>query len=261
MRSSRSWYREIAGVVIAAQGIHSPPRSWYKTALAGRPASFGPRPNHVVAPGSVGRRSTSPMRQGSFFDQTRARTSPPGEVHAGVSRSASSCASPSETVVPPAATQMASSSLHGMMRRIDAWKLATPPGRREPEERPRMSPARERRDRRAERSAPARRAEALVGRLLCHKWRVDRLLNCGGTSWVYSAAHRNGMRVAVKVLRPELAADARARRRFLREGYLANRVGHPGVVRALDDDVDDGVVFLVMELLHGATLERLAAER
>jgi serine/threonine-protein kinase len=103
-------------------------------------------------------------------------------------------------------------------------------------------------------------AEALVGRLLCGKWRVDGLLSSGGTSRVYSGTHRNGRRVAIKVLRPELGVDARTKRRFLREGYLANRVGHPGAVCILDDDDDDGIVFLVMEILEGTNLERLSRE-
>jgi predicted Ser/Thr protein kinase len=103
-------------------------------------------------------------------------------------------------------------------------------------------------------------AEALVGRLLCGKWRTDALLNSGGTSWVYSGTHRNGKRVAIKVLRPEVSADARTRRRFLREGYLANRVGHRGAVCVLDDDTEKGIVFLVMELLEGTNLERLSRD-
>jgi serine/threonine-protein kinase len=103
-------------------------------------------------------------------------------------------------------------------------------------------------------------AQALVGRLLCRKWRIDGLLSMGGSSWVYSAAHRNGRRVAIKVLRPELSADARMRRRFLREGYLANRVGHPGAVCVLDDDTHADVVFLVMELLEGTNLETLGRD-
>ena len=95
----------------------------------------------------------------------------------------------------------------------------------------------------------------LVGRLLCGKWRVERLLGTGGMSSVYAATHRNGKRVAVKVLSPELRASRRARDRFLREGYIANRVGHHGAVSVLDDDVTgDGLVFLVMELLEGETL-------
>jgi serine/threonine-protein kinase len=44
--------------------------------------------------------------------------------------------------------------------------------------------------------------------------------------------------------------------RFLREGYVANKIGHAGVVRVTDDDVaPDGCVYLVMELLEGKTLE------
>ena len=47
--------------------------------------------------------------------------------------------------------------------------------------------------------------------------------------------------------------------RFLREGYVANTVEHPGAVAVLDDDTaEDGSPFLVMELLDGATADELA---
>ena len=74
---------------------------------------------------------------------------------------------------------------------------------------------------------------------------------------VYEAVHRNGGRFAVKVLHDELATNGDLRMRFLREGYIANRIDHPGVVRILDDDVDDDSksAFIVMELLEGMTLE------
>src|ERR1043165_1069015 len=86
------------------------------------------------------------------------------------------------------------------------------------------------------------RPAALVGRLLCNKWRLDRALGSGGMASVYAARHRNGRRVAIKVLRRELAADPKMARRFLREGYLANRVAHIGAVAVLDDDLtDDGL--------------------
>jgi eukaryotic-like serine/threonine-protein kinase len=56
-------------------------------------------------------------------------------------------------------------------------------------------------------------------------------------------------------LRPELAASPSIVRRFVREGYAANRVGHPGAVAVLDDGVaEDGSIFLVMDLLEGETL-------
>src|SRR6185437_7891362 len=48
------------------------------------------------------------------------------------------------------------------------------------------------------------------------------------------------------------------RSRFLREGYAANSVKHPGSVLVVDDDVgDDGASFLVMELLDGRACEDL----
>jgi serine/threonine-protein kinase len=105
-----------------------------------------------------------------------------------------------------------------------------------------------------------RRAADAVGTVLDRKWRLDRLLGCGGMGAVYAATHRNGTRAAVKLLHPEAALSPILRRRFLREGYVANKVEHPGAVAILDDDVDDaGNAYLVMELLHGETLEaRLA---
>jgi hypothetical protein len=43
----------------------------------------------------------------------------------------------------------------------------------------------------------------------------------------------------------------------MRDGYVANKVEHPGAVAILDDDVmDDGTPFLVMDLLEGKTLRR-----
>jgi len=103
----------------------------------------------------------------------------------------------------------------------------------------------------SERALAARR----VGEVLAEKWRLDRLLGVGGMAAVYEATHRNGNKVAVKVLHASLGASAEARARLLAEGYAANRVGHRGVVAILDDDVTaDGAVFLVMELLEGETL-------
>jgi serine/threonine-protein kinase len=100
------------------------------------------------------------------------------------------------------------------------------------------------------------RARARVGSVLRDKWRLDVLLGIGGMAAVYAATHRNGSRVAVKILHTELTVNADLRERFLREGYLANAVGHEGAVRVIDDDTaEDGSLFLVTELLDGETLE------
>jgi serine/threonine-protein kinase len=100
------------------------------------------------------------------------------------------------------------------------------------------------------------RVQARVGSQLNGKWRLTSVLGIGGMAAVYAAVHRNQNRVAIKMLHPELSIDANVRTRFMREGYVANTVGHPGAVTIFDDDLsEDGAAFLVMELLEGETLE------
>jgi serine/threonine-protein kinase len=95
-----------------------------------------------------------------------------------------------------------------------------------------------------------------IGQTLCGKYFIDEVLGVGGTAVVFRATHRNGNRVAVKLLHDHLCKSRDVTRRFMREAYLANLLEHPGTVRVLDDDVDqNGVAFLVLELLEGETLE------
>ena len=97
--------------------------------------------------------------------------------------------------------------------------------------------------------------EARVGQLLNGKWTVERLLDVGGMGAVYAAIHRNGRRAALKVLHTRFARDPEVRKRFLREGYVANKIDHPSAVSILDDDIaEDGSPYLVMELLEGESL-------
>ncbi len=104
-----------------------------------------------------------------------------------------------------------------------------------------------------------RRALARIGTTLRGKYTLDGLLGEGGMAVVFSATHRNKKRFAVKMLYPEVSIYDDIRARFLKEGYVANTVAHPGVVQVLDDDVaEDGSAFLVMELLEGATAGALA---
>jgi len=99
-------------------------------------------------------------------------------------------------------------------------------------------------------------ARGRVGSVINKKYRLERLIGSGGMASVYEATHRNGNRVAIKMLHPHLSINADLRARFLREGYVANKVNHQGAVRVLDDDMtEDGAVFLVMELLKGETLD------
>jgi serine/threonine-protein kinase len=80
---------------------------------------------------------------------------------------------------------------------------------------------------------------------------------------VYEAHHeRNKSRVAVKMLHRQNALSTEQVARFQREGYVANKVGHAGVVEIFDDDVlEDGCSYLVMEFLDGETIAERAAAR
>src|SRR6202044_1058202 len=103
-------------------------------------------------------------------------------------------------------------------------------------------------------------AEARLGRVLRGKYRLDRVLGIGGMATVYAATHRNKKKFAIKMLHPELSHRENIRTRFLREGYVANSVEHPGAVAVLDDDVaEDGSAFVVMELLQGAAVDEVWA--
>ena len=100
-------------------------------------------------------------------------------------------------------------------------------------------------------------AQSRVASRLDGKWLLDALLGYGGSAAVYAATHRNGKRAAIKVLHPHCVADENLRNRFVREGYVANKIDHPGAVSVLDDDIaEDGTVYLVMELLEGTSLEK-----
>jgi serine/threonine-protein kinase len=71
---------------------------------------------------------------------------------------------------------------------------------------------------------------------------------------------RNGREAAIKLLHPSVSADPAARERFLQEGYAANQVGHPGTVQVLDDGVAREGAYLVIKLLDGVPVDKLAEE-
>jgi serine/threonine-protein kinase len=67
-------------------------------------------------------------------------------------------------------------------------------------------------------------------------------------------------RVAVKILRPDLAADDALRTRFRNEAIAAAKLTHPNVVATYDTGDDDGTAYIVMELVSGPTLRRIIDE-
>ncbi len=68
-----------------------------------------------------------------------------------------------------------------------------------------------------------------------------------------------GRRVAVKILLPHLASDESFLERFRREAIAAARLTHPNVVGTFDTGSDNGVAYIVMELVDGHTLDEVLA--
>ncbi len=101
--------------------------------------------------------------------------------------------------------------------------------------------------------------DSLVGTTLSGKYRIDARLNEGGMGTVYRGTHvLMDKTVAIKVLRPSLAADEKIVARFSREARAASRISHPNALTVTDFGEDEsGHVFLVMEFLSGKTLKQL----
>ena len=87
-------------------------------------------------------------------------------------------------------------------------------------------------------------------------YRVLSLLGEGGMGAVYVAEHPGiGRRVAVKVLHTQFSGDEQLLGRLLNEARAANAIRHPNIIEILDSGMrEDGVPYLVMELLEGETL-------
>ncbi|HEY6805039.1 MAG TPA: protein kinase [Pyrinomonadaceae bacterium] len=101
--------------------------------------------------------------------------------------------------------------------------------------------------------------DSLIGKTLAGKYRVDARLSVGGMGAVYRGTHiLMDKTVAIKVLRPSLAADEKIVARFSREARAASRISHPNALSVTDFGEDeDGIVFLVMEYLSGKTLKQV----
>jgi eukaryotic-like serine/threonine-protein kinase len=104
--------------------------------------------------------------------------------------------------------------------------------------------------------------DPVVGVLLEGRYRLEERLARGGMSTVYAATDlRLHKTVAVKVMAEHLAHDPTFVDRFTREARAAAMLSHPNVVGVSDQGSDQGLVFLVMELVRGRTLRDLLTAR
>jgi serine/threonine-protein kinase len=101
----------------------------------------------------------------------------------------------------------------------------------------------------------AEKADDLEGRIVSGRYRLDRLVAGGGMAQVWAGTDAVlNRRVAVKLLRPHLAADTRFLTRFRREAIAAARLNHSNIVAIYDTCSEPGIEAIVMELVPGTTL-------
>ncbi len=98
-----------------------------------------------------------------------------------------------------------------------------------------------------------RQGEIVAGRYILH-----RKLGEGGMGTVWQAAHTATERaLAIKLLHRNVASSEDARKRFMREARASARINHPNIVDILDaGELEDGTLFLAMELLDGLPLSK-----
>lgn len=97
--------------------------------------------------------------------------------------------------------------------------------------------------------------EALIGRVLDGRFRLDSVLNAGGMGVVYRGTQLSVQRpVAIKIIKPSLASHNDLVARFVQEIEVTGRLAHPNIVQFIDTGRDlSGLTYIVMELVSGET--------
>ena len=100
------------------------------------------------------------------------------------------------------------------------------------------------------------------GQMINERYEIIREVGEGGMANVYLANDTIlNRKVAVKILRGDLAEDEKFVRRFQREAISASSLNDPNIVEVYDVGEDDGKYFIVMEYVEGKTLKQLIKKR
>ena len=100
------------------------------------------------------------------------------------------------------------------------------------------------------------------GQKINDRYEIVKSIGEGGMANVYLAVDLIlNRKVAIKILRGDLANDEKFIRRFQREALAASSLSHPNIVEMYDVGEDDGNYFIVMEYIDGKTLKNLIKKR
>ena len=95
------------------------------------------------------------------------------------------------------------------------------------------------------------------GMYISERYEIIDKVGSGGMADVYKAkCHRLNRNVAMKILKPEYSSDKNFVSKFRAEAQSAAGLSHPNIVNVYDVGDDDGLYYIVMELVEGITLKK-----
>ena len=101
-----------------------------------------------------------------------------------------------------------------------------------------------------------------IGQVLDDRYEILELIGEGGMSVVYKATdQRLNRKVAVKIMRDEMASDEEFRSTFCSEAHAVAMLSHPNIVGVYDVSHSDDIEYIVMELVDGITLRQYMDRR
>ena len=101
-----------------------------------------------------------------------------------------------------------------------------------------------------------------TGMIIAERYEILAKIGTGGMADVYKAKdHKLNRFVAVKVLKPEFREDTTFIRKFKSEAQAAAGLTHPNIVNIYDVGDDEGVYYIVMELIEGITLKEYISKK
>ncbi|MGB9779237.1 Stk1 family PASTA domain-containing Ser/Thr kinase [Caldanaerobacter sp.] len=101
----------------------------------------------------------------------------------------------------------------------------------------------------------------MIGKILGNRYEILEKIGEGGMAKVYKAkCHLLNRIVAIKILRPEFAADESFVKKFKRESQAAASLSHPNIVSIYDVGQEGDIYYIVMEYVKGHTLKEIIKE-